>query len=168
MGEYRIPFDDVFLVEILGRHRRTKKRRMIAIKGFVGCFLVFAAVSSLMQGWPGMAAFWVFLVVAILFSHRIDYWLAQRAFRRSPSCGKIVTLTVGPEGVHTVSNTHDAKVAWAAYTSASIFPDGMMLYQGPGVFQWLPDRLLVSGTRAGAESIVRTQINDVRVVLAGG
>jgi hypothetical protein len=168
MGEYHIPFDDAFLVEMLGRHRRTKSRRMIAVKGFLGCFLVVAAISSLMQGWLGMAAFWAFLVVAMLYSHRIDYWLARRRFLRSPLCGGIVTLTVGPEGVHTVSNFHDSRVAWTAYTSAYMFSDGMLLYQGPGVFQWLPDRLLMSGTRAGAESIVRTRINDVRGILPGG
>lgn len=162
MVRYRILFDEPFLVDLLDRYRRTKSRSRNAIKWILGGFLAFAAVSSLLQGWPGMAIFWLSVIVAMIYAHRIDDVVARWKFRRSPSCGEVVTLTLGAEGVHTVSASHDATFFWSAYTRAVALPDGMVLFRGKGTVQWLPDRLLVTGSREDAESLVRSRIADVR------
>jgi hypothetical protein len=136
MAEYLIHFDDGFLIRSFRRHWALQPSR-IAFKVVKACAAVLLAVgclSSAAQGWAGMAIFWAILIVVLLMSHQVDYWLMRRRFRRSPYRGETVRLSVEPEGVHSVAGTHDARFQWSAYTRAIGLPDGIMLYQGPSVF----------------------------------
>jgi len=162
MAEYLIHFDDGFLIRSFRRHWALQPSR-IAFKVVKACAAVLLAVgclSSAAQGWAGMAIFWAILIVVLLMSHQVDYWLMRRRFRRSPYRGETVRLSVEPEGVHSVAGTHDARFQWSAYTRAIGLPDGIMLYQGPSVFQWLPDASLVSGNHRDVEQVVRSHVQS--------
>ena len=162
MADYLIHFDDGFLVGSFRSHRALQPSRMVfnVIKVCAAVLLALACLSSVAQGWVGMAIFWAFLIAVLLMSHQVDYWLMRRRFRRSPYRGETVRLTVEPEGVHSVAGTHDARFQWSAYTGAISLPDGIMLYQGPSVFQWLPDASLVSGNRRDVEQVVRLHVQS--------
>ena len=155
--EYNITFDDAFIVEMVRRYRQVHKWRSLrlALKWLAGAFLAFAVVSSLVQQWWGVAAMWAVALGVLVASPRIDYWLAKRRWRKSPSRGEKVHMSLGPGGVHSIGRTHDSQLAWTAFSQAVSLPDGMLLYQGPHLFQWLPDSALIAGTREEVEAILR-------------
>ena len=162
MAEYLIYFDDGFLIQSFRRHWGLQPSRVAfkVVKACAAVLLAVACLSSAVQGWVGMAVFWVILIVVLLMSHQVDYWLMRRRFRRSPYRGETVRLSVEPEGVYSVAGTHEATFKWLAYTRAIGLPDGIMLYQGPSVFQWLPDASLVSGNRRDVEQVVRSHVQS--------
>jgi hypothetical protein len=50
-------------------------------------------------------------------------------------------------------------------TKARIFPDGLLVFQGPQGFHWLPDSAAVeSSTRPEALRLIRAHTGDVREV----
>ena len=162
MAEYLIHFDDGFLIGSFRRHWALQPSRMAfkVVKGCAAVLLAVACVSSASRGWVGMALLWASLIAALLMSHQVDYWLIRRRFRRSPYRGETVRTAVNPEGVHSVAVTHDARFQWSAYTQAIGLADGIMLYQGPSVFQWLPDASLVSGNRRDVEQVIRARVQS--------
>jgi hypothetical protein len=162
MAEYLIQFDDGFLVGSFRRHRALQPSRMAfnVVKVCAAVLLAVACLSSAAQGWVGMALLWASLIAVLVMSHRIDYWLMCRRFRHSPYRGETVRMAVEPEGVHSVAGTHDARFQWSAYTRAIGLADGIMLYQGPSVFQWLPDAALVSGNRRDVEQVIRAHVQS--------
>ena len=162
MAEYLIHFDEGFLIRSFRRHWGLQPSRVAfkVVKACAAVLLAVACLSSAVHGWVGMAVFWAILIVVLLMSHQVDYWLMRRRFRRSPYRGETVRLSVEPEGVHSVAGTHEATFKWSAYTRAIGLPDGIMLYQGPSFFQWLPDASLVSGNRRDVEHVVRSHVQS--------
>ena len=113
MAEYLIQCDDGFLVGSFRRHRALHPSRMAfnVVKVCAAVLLAVACLSSAAQGWIGMALLWASLIAVLVMSHRIDYWLMCRRFRRSPYRGETVRTAVDPEGVHSVAGTHDVSRA---------------------------------------------------------
>jgi hypothetical protein len=155
--EYQIAFDDSFFVAMLRRYREVHawRRTRVVVKVLLILFLVVCVAGSLAQKWWGMAGFWAAVIGLLLASPRIDYWIAKRRFRLSPFRDESIRLSMGPDGVHSVSSSHDQRMAWRAYTKAYKLDDGILLLMGPHLFQWLPDAAMVAGTRADADALIR-------------
>jgi hypothetical protein len=157
MTEYQVTYDDAFLVEMVRRYRQIHTWRWlrVALKLLATGFLAIDVVSSIYQQWWGMAAMWGAAIAALWASPWIDYWRVKRRFRLSPFHGERVHISLGAEGVHTVGRTHNSRLTWMAYSHAVVLSDGVLLYWGPDLFQWLPDSAIVSGKREDVVALLR-------------
>ncbi len=82
----------------------------------------------------GAIAFAVF----IFFPHCIDNAWAKLNFRSSRHADEHVTVTLSHDGFRAKSELQDVSLSWSAFTRATIFQDGVMLFRGPRVFHWIP------------------------------
>src|SRR5205085_2179243 len=106
-----------------------------------------------------------FVSVLMFFSHYIDYWLARRAFPTSPYGNENYTIEISEDGFHAKSPKSETKLAWSIFTKASHFKDGILLFQGPRFFNWLPFSALVdSKQKHELEKLLQKQIKIHQVV----
>lgn len=112
------------------------------LAGIVGCI-----PAILLVGWP------------------IDKWFTRKRFRKSPFHNDDIAFSLSDNGVRIVGRNSEVKVGWVNFTKARRFKDGLLLFQGPNVFSWLPDTAAVdSGAVTRARELVRTSIKDYREI----
>jgi len=166
MAGYRILIDDDFLIQAFRKYRRQHGARyvLLAVKS-VGAALLLAvsAFGVVMEMW-GLVAFLVPLVFLMFSGHLIDFWRMKRRFRKSPFRNDEAAITLTPDGLHTVSPKSESRQTWAVFTRARRFSDGFILFQGPGLFNWLPDAALTDGTPHEVDAMVRDNVKDYKVV----
>jgi hypothetical protein len=105
------------------------------------------------------------MVGALLLGWRIDAWLIRKRFRKSPFHDDEITFSVSESGSRVIARDSEVRIGWSKFTRARRFPDGLLLFQGPGVFNWLPDSAAVElATVKEAETLVRTHVSDYRDV----
>jgi len=166
MPEYQFQFEESLLVEACGKYRRQHGARYaaLAIKSIAGLLLLVLATFSAWQiSWP-LALFFAALVLLMFNGHLLDFWLIKRRFRKSPYWKDSINSKLTAEGLHIVGQNSDSKLGWAVITKVCSFRDGVLLFQGPGVFNWLPDDALSDGTRAEVEALVQAHVKDHRIV----
>lgn len=83
--------------------------------------LTGAALGALLLGWP------------------IDKWNTKHRFKKSPYYNDELVITLSDDGFQAKGTNNEVKLNWNAFTKAVRFSDGVMLFQGPHVFNWLPD-----------------------------
>ena len=166
MPEYRFLFDETFLIESLRKYRKQHGTRYasLAIKSIAGLLLLALAAFSAWQIDWWLALFFCALVLLMFNGHLIDYWLIRRRFRKSPYRNENMVSILTAEGLHAVSPQSDSRLAWSVFTKARSFSDGVLLFQGPGVFNWLPDTALSDGSRTEVDSLIRARVKDYRIV----
>jgi hypothetical protein len=62
----------------------------------------------------------------------------MRNLQQSPLYNERIRLIVSDEGLFTESSKVKSLQYWSAFTELVEFPDGLLLFQGPGSFNWLP------------------------------
>ena len=107
--------------------------------------LALAAFALAFQVW-WLAALFFATAVVIFPNHQFTSWSIKRRFRKSPHRNDDTLITLASEGLHGVATKGHSTLAWAAFTKARRFPDGFLLFQGPDVFNWLPDDALIDGS----------------------
>lgn len=114
------------------------------------------------KGVPVLAA--VFMGgIALSMSWPIHAWIIRRRFRKSPFHNEEIEFSLSASGTHAFSGNSEVRNSWAIYTGARRFKDGLMLFQGPNVFNWLPDTAAAdAATIAAAQELARTHIRDYR------
>jgi hypothetical protein len=169
--QYRFRFSEDHLLTSFLRYRQQVwwRRAFLGLKWVL--IVPFAAVLGLAiySGAKALAAIFggVFgaILGALLLGWRIDAWLIRKRFRKSPFHDDEITFSISGDGSHVVGRDSDVRLGWSKFTRARRFPDGLLLFQGPGVFNWLPDAAAVEvGVVKEAEDLVRTHVEDYRDV----
>jgi hypothetical protein len=75
-----------------------------------------------------------------------------------------VVLRLSDQGVDVTGKTAENRLTWPVYTKARRFSDGLLLFQGPHMFNWLPDTAADAETIRYADGLVRKHIGDYRNV----
>ena len=167
MPKARIKFTADFLIEAFRRYRRQHRGRRAGLAVKVLGLLIFVpcAVALLCQGHLFLGIFLAFFSVFMFFAHRVDYWRARRAFRKSPFRDEEVAVELSEAGYHTLSPKHEMTLQWSAFTRVSHFRDGFLLFEGPAVFRWLPLSSLEDPSQAAElEALLRAKIPEHRIV----
>jgi hypothetical protein len=165
-AEYRFQFTEDFLLEAFAHYRRQISwyRWLQLMKGV--CALITAVlvgIAIFAKAW-GVAAVLASFLILILVAHRIDAWLARRRFRKSPYHNDHVVLRLTERGVEVTGKTTENRLSWATFTKVRRFADGLLLFQGPHVFNWLPDSATDAETIRRAEVLAREHVADYRNV----
>lgn len=166
MVEFDILYSAGYLIESLKRYRLTRWWRQgwrglefLLAMALVGCGVFFIRahflVPSLIIGG---------LLGALLLGPPIDNWLIQKNFKKSPYRNDRVHVCLSEKGVIGNGAKSQTRLDWAAFTAARRFADGVLLFQGPNLFSWLPFEQMVSGGISELDELVRANIGDFREI----
>lgn len=155
--EYRIHANNDFYTEAFKRYRASKRFRhlfsLVKVVGFL--FFVFAAWVTISQNEYIYALITVLAALVILFSRQIDYFVLMRNLRKSPHLNEELLCRFDEDGLQIHSDKIDMRATWDIFTEAKRMDDGFLLFQGPKLFNWLPDGALVD----------RGDLKDMRLLL---
>ncbi len=166
MPEYRFLFGEDFLIQGFQKYRKQHGTRcvFIAIKSVASILLVALVAFAVAHRIWGLTIFLIALVILIFNGHRMDFWLFKRRFRKSPYRNENIIITLTADGFHAVGLKSNSKLTWAAFTKARRFRDGFLLFQGPGLFNWLPDAALAAGAAAEVAYLIEANVKDYKIV----
>lgn len=151
--------EEVFL-ENLARQRSLSKWRWLSIvtKLAVGIGLVLLIYRAIRDGFSPAILLFGGLLVLLLASGKIDRWHSVRGLKRSPYYNEQLSLRLLEERIEITGSIADVSERWDAITRAVHFPDGLLLYQGPGIAKWLPFSTLASGSEESAVRLVKSKV----------
>lgn len=171
IAEFRSRYDETFLLTALSRHRRQLWWRgpYDGVRWSLAAVMVLltavAAYSGALIPSVVLGGFAGALLGAILLGDPIDAWIVKNRLRKSPFHNNDLTFRLAPEEIHITGNNEDARLKWSAFSKARRFPDGLLLYQGPQFFNWLPDSAAIGADSiANARELARSKVKDYRDV----
>jgi len=162
--EYRFRCSDEFFAAAFAKYRKQL--------WWYGAFRLLKFIAALLL--LGFAAFFAlrhrffaatgYLAIALLLvlAPRLDAWLLRRRLRKSPYHNDDAVVRISDEGVSVRGRSSEVRMDWSVITKARRFADGLMLFQGPHVFHWLPDSAFTGGSPSEAENLVRSRVTDYR------
>ena len=169
MNEYRVSYDENYVLRSIERYRRQRHVYpwFIAVK--IVCALglaalisvvIYGAMSSPSKSGPLMLIGLVlgFFLLLLVQGPRIDYFFLKRKLRRSPFYGDELKIRVSAEGVAVNAPKAETSLKWSAFTRARRLAAGFLLFTEPTVFHWWPDSALTQGTPAEVESLLRQHL----------
>lgn len=166
MAEYRVRVDEGFLNQAYRRYRNQYGTRYLTVTLRFITSIVSVALAAY-----GIAhrMWWLPILIAALFfialgCHLFMYWFRRRTFRKSPHKNEDLVIMVTADGLHSIGTKSDIKLIWAAFNKARRFSDGILLFQDPVAFSWLPEAALVNGTAAEVASLAETNVRDYKIV----
>jgi hypothetical protein len=170
-AQYRFRFSEDHLLTSFLRYRQQVwwRRAFLGLKWFLAIPFALALALAVYAGSKGLAALFggIFGAVlgALLLGWRIDAWLIRKRFRKSPFHNDEIAFAMSESGSHVVGRDSEVRVGWTKFTRARRFEDGLLLFQGPGYFNWLPDAAAVDATTVeNAQRLARTHVQDYRDV----
>jgi hypothetical protein len=159
--EYEFVCDEAYWLEAYARHRQQRKTRywFLPLK-FICAVGLLALIALCVFAKVYFVAVLVGLIaVLLLASPKIDPWLTKRRMRKSPLFGLRTHITLSEAGFADSDEKSRTQLAWSVFRAVRRFPDGFMLFSGPWIFYWLPDKGLKSGTVSMVEELVRKHVN---------
>jgi hypothetical protein len=162
-----IQYDSDFYIESLKRYRlQHGGRRFGLVVKFLGIIILTpVAVSLFWQGYYFWGLVITALVILAFISHRIDYWIIRRAFRKSPFRDELVIIEFTESGFHATSPIQDIKLQWPAFTKVVHFPDGFLLFQGPRTVNWIPFSAIPDMQQAQElENLLRAKVGNHQLI----
>jgi len=79
------------------------------------------------------------LVILCFCPKKIDNYFIKRKFQKSPYRNVKYTIELSGEGFSAKSDLDQSILQWRAFTGALVFNDGILLQQGSGMVNWLPN-----------------------------
>ena len=171
VAEFRVRYDETYLICAFARHRRQLWWRgpydvvrwsLAVVMGVLTGIAVYGGAlipAVILGGFTGA------LLGAILLGDPIDAWLIKRRLRKSPFHNNDLVFRLTADEIHVVGNNEETHLKWSAFSKARRFPDGLLMYQGPQFFNWLPDSGASNPeTPAEARDLSRTRVKDYRDV----
>lgn len=158
--------EDHLLTSFLRYRKQLWWRRLFSgLKWFLAAVLVALLALAVFMGSVILGGFVGAIVGALLLGWPIDAWLIRRRFRKSPFHNDDIAFVMSESGSHIVGRDSEVRIGWASFTKARRFADGLLLFQGPGFFNWLPDTAAVDKAAvANAQELARLHIQDYREV----
>ena len=167
IARYRFRFDVDHLIESTRRYYRAR----VIIRGWnVFRYLIALPIAWLawlcwLIGETWLANLSVAAVITLLFTWPLQKLLLRYTFRQSPFRNEDVAADFTTDGVHIKGAVQDTRLTWQAYTSARRLKDGMLLFQGPSLYSWMPDSAASDSTAVAAlRDLARTHVRDYREV----
>jgi hypothetical protein len=103
------------------------------------------------------------ILITLAMSCPLDAWLTRKRFRKSPFHNENFSFVITSNGVFVTGQSSEVRLGWTVFTKARRFKDGLLLFQGPNLFNWLPDSAATDDTTIKtAQALVRSAVNDYR------
>ena len=102
---------------------------------------------------------------ATILDWPIAAWSIRMRLRKSPFHDDEVSVTLTSEGLRTIGKASLSEAQWSTFTKVRRFPDGLLLFRGPHLFNWLPDEAAKEQSMVRiAEELAKTHVQDFRNV----
>jgi hypothetical protein len=166
-ASYEFRFSEDHLLQSFLRYRKQLwwRRPFYAAKGLLVFVLVALAVVCVATGFVIGAGIFGGVIGIALIAWPLDAWVIRRRFRKSPYHDDQISFRLSNDGVVVSGQNHNVRADWNVFTKARRFRDGMLLFQGPHFFTWLPDSAVAVGSSAEeANNLVRNHVKDYRDV----
>jgi hypothetical protein len=164
--EYRFRFSEEFLLTSLARYRKQL--------GWYGWFRSLKVVAGLLIAILAAGAFYadaltigavlVAFMVLLFAAPTIDAWIIRRRFRKSPFYDDDIVSRLTDQGLEVSGRDSEVRIGWPIYTKCRRFADGLLLFQGPHLFNWLPNDATDRASIPEAERLAKEHVSDYRDV----
>jgi hypothetical protein len=163
---YILRLSDDYIVEAHHRHRARASAWWLRapIKIFCGVFLAALLGFGIWAGEFIVIAIPAFFLFLLLLGPRIDYFIIRRRWKRVPQFNEEMKVEMSGTQISSSSAKAAGTSAWSNYVKATQHRDGVMLYNAPWNYFWLPDSALVKGTSEQARELIRSAIPQYHVV----
>jgi hypothetical protein len=160
--QFQVHYDDPHLMEGHKRRRTVERARTgssyMRVIGLLAS-VVLIVLAALNERWFFVLLL-VLLAIFIIVADLIDEMTFKNWIENSPFRGDTILITLDENGVMARGPKSDVIFGWEAFTRVVRFPDGFLLYQGPKVWIWLPQRTLQEGTLQYVGDLLREKIAD--------
>jgi len=162
----RLVFTGDHLVESLARFRAQSNGRIVWLVGrffAIAIIGLFVALAVWQQEYWGAGLVGIVLAL-LLFGQRFNDGQTRRGFASSPHCNEELTFHLDDAEFRVTSDAQDTRMKWSLFTKAVRFKDGILIFQGPVVFHWVPFSALAEGCRPeDLEVLVRAKVTPFEV-----
>ncbi len=162
---YELQASDMYFITAFERHWKQRRvdKYMTAIFRVAAVVFLLCALATVIQEEWGSAILAVCFSALILSRRYLNRLVIVRNIRKSPYYNGIMRASLTDDGLLTKGAISTEDVSWDAFTYAVRFSDGILLYRGPGLFNWLADSALAEGfTPEQAESVIQKHVSDYR------
>jgi YcxB-like protein len=87
----------------------------------------------------GLAALLFIVILSVMGGHLVE-WRLLRAFRQSPYRDELLQIEFRDDGFYAMGERSAVSLRWSVFTKVVHFRDGFLLFQGPGLVNWIPVR----------------------------
>ena len=152
-----------YVIESLARYRAQLGTpavqlilRIIAVVSFA--FFAFYQIS---QRHFALGILIALFTVSLIVRQRVNDWRTRRAFGASPHANEELTIRLSDTDFHVWSAMQDVRLEWRLFTKVVDFDDGVLIFQGPSVFHWIPFSALDAGNDLNdIASLLRAKITQ--------
>jgi hypothetical protein len=166
-AEYRFRFSEDHLLTSFLRYQKQIWWRLpfLGLKWILAIVFGLSFIIFAYKGYLDLAAIFGTILGTLLLSGLIGAWTIRRRFRKSPFHNDEIVFSISESGSHVVGRDSEVSIGWASFTKARRFDDGLLLFQGPDAFSWLPDTAAINQTAIGnVQQLARKHIQDYRDV----
>jgi hypothetical protein len=160
VAQYRFKFTDSFRMEATRKYQRARGGVLPEHSGMIGLIILAMGVLG-----GALDQFWFMVPCVIVAGLSLLMWWMRgpsmrRKFRSSPYRNDDVMVLLSDTGVQITGLQSEMRLSWPLVTKAIRFADGLLLFQGPNVFNWLPD--YAATTPQGIPEAIRLVMKHVR------
>lgn len=166
MIKLNFKFDEQFLIDGFKKYRQQHAIRntWFVLKIILSILFVVLAITSAYHGDYKLIFFFAAVIIIMLYGHKIDYFVIKYRCRKSPHVNEYVEISLNENGLQAVSSKSETKAKWSIFTKAVVFRDGFLLFQGPGLFTWLPLNKISEGTVGELSGLIKDNINNYNII----
>lgn len=164
-AEYKFLFSEEHVLTACLRYRQQIwwRRPFLTMKWLLVAIFCIPLIIAIHQGIQVLTMLCCAVLGSLLLGWRIDAWIIRKRFRKSPYHNDNVEFTLSENGAHSVGQSSEVRIAWRNFTKVRRFRDGLLVFQGPHLFHWLPDAAAVDSTALDvAEKLLRAHVRDYR------
>jgi hypothetical protein len=164
MTTFEFILSESFLIEAFRRARRCNAftKYAVGLKIVLGLCLLGLILYSLQGRLYGVTMVLTLFLLLLIFGYHIDERMICRRFRKSPYRDERVKMELSENGLAATGDKSNVQSSWAVITSARQFDDGFLLFQGPGVYNWLPVSAIVAGNEQEVDDLIKTHVSDYK------
>ncbi|MGJ8674231.1 YcxB family protein [Rubritalea sp.] len=146
-------YNEEFILEAQKKHKSANQlRKPFLIAGIaVIVLLIPIAIFMFSLDAIGMGVSILGFLLVVVGSLCYEKWSVRRSLRRSPYINDEVTITFSDEHFEVSTPISQTSLSWKVFTKAQEFPDGLLLFHGDHIINWIP-----------SASLIRCDIEDLR------
>ncbi|MEM1293997.1 MAG: YcxB family protein [Verrucomicrobiota bacterium] len=162
MPKFEFTFTEEHFLTIFQKRAQISKQALVfkILRILLLVPLAFLFYATLQTGETILMVVIILIALLLLFSKVIERWMLIQSFRNSPFRNEQISIQLTDEGYIGEGTVGSTKLGWTAFTKAVRFEDGLLLFQGPGLNNWLPFSTLVEGSPDDVAGFVQSKVSD--------
>ena len=132
------------VVVTLKKYRSTKMLTKAGrwLRYCASLMMILVAIPLLFSGKFVIATIAGLIAVFFIYAHKVDDFLAVRKFRNATLLNKEQFVSLSNDGFAVETEFGNSNTKWIAFSKAVILHDGVLLFRGNNMVNWIPDSSL--------------------------